>query len=98
MFAVAKFETGNGLDACNTCELLPTKQITEGNISDVDTIIFEVENIVNDWHADGGDLDWGYLDVELYPLFLEYRKAEREVEKIQMFRWQTFLKSKFESS
>lgn len=102
MFAGAKRETGNGLDACDGCDLKHTKpgfaQIEKANglpLSDVDALVFETELLINDEDA-GFAIDWDFTDAEMYELVLTWRNAEREIARDRLFWHHAFVKGHFE--
>jgi hypothetical protein len=94
-FAIATRETGNGLDACQGCESLPTKPTAETvaveDEADAESLVDEIRDI-RFWEAGGQKTDWTCYPFEYYQLFSVWKDAERQVENIRQARMQAFLK------
>ncbi len=96
MFQVAATETGNGLDACGGCELLPTKPGNESSeVLEENELFDEIAELIDE--ADGGNPpDFDTLGYEIWKLFLYWRNTERQIEQIWKVRHQAWLRGQFE--
>lgn len=96
MFSVAKSETGNGLDACTGCELLPTKpgagREAQDEAEEITELVEEIADIIA-WEDGGFSTDWSLYPFEYQKLFVVFRQAERQIERIKEIRFQNFVKS-----
>ncbi len=98
MFQVAKSETGNGLDACGGCELLPTKPgIADDSIADeVESLVWQTEQIIDEQNA-GFATDWDFHEPELFELVIAWRHAEKQLNMLFSVRHQQFIKAHFKN-
>ncbi len=97
MFQVALSESGNGLDACKNCELLPTKpgnQSTEES-DDALSLLYQTGQIIDEEDA-GFATNWNEFEPELSLLVIEWRRAEKELRLLFELRNQAFIKSHYE--
>ena len=100
MFKIAIRETGDGLEACNGCSMLPTKPGTEtGDAAaedddEIELLIFQTGQIIEAEDA-GFRTNWDLHDADLAELVIEYRKAEKELKMLFDIRHQLFIKSHF---
>lgn len=97
MFQVALSETGNGLDACRNCELLPTKpdNQTKDAADGVESLVYQTGQIIDEEDA-GFTTNWSLFEPELSLLVIEWRRSEKELKMLFELRHQAFIKSHYE--
>jgi len=83
MFSVAFLESGDGLSACESCDLLPTKN--EILAAEDNDLVAEIEDIVF-WELGGQKTDWSHYPFEYYRLFCIWRRTERQIDNMRRSR------------
>lgn len=78
MFSVAIAETGNGLDACSICDLLPTKN-KKPETSELFLYLRLIERLRSEQRA-GEKIDWSLKMPIEWEGFVEWHRVEAEVD------------------
>lgn len=91
-FDLAKRETGNGLDACANCSMLPTKPVEDDEDED-DEVFDEIRELIFWENSFPGSTDWKCHPFEYQKLFAAWRDAELKIKNAREAKLQQTLTS-----